>query len=63
MLIEKINKLTEEIADFEIKIKANEIELHTRGEKLERLTKELNDLKTKNGLNIKKSLFFTLLVM
>jgi chromosome segregation ATPase len=53
ILIEKVNKLTEEITDFEIKIKANEIELRSRGEKLDQLTKELSDLKTKNGINIK----------
>lgn len=54
ILIEKVNKLTEEITDFEIKIKANEIELRSRGEKLGQLTKELNDLKTKNEINLKE---------
>jgi chromosome segregation ATPase len=54
ILIEKINKLNEEISDFETRIKAKDIELNARRDKISELNSELNDLKKQKEVNLKE---------
>jgi chromosome segregation ATPase len=53
-LLREIQKLKEDISDYETRIQAKEIEIRARGEKLSELIVQLNDSKLKNSLSDKE---------